>query len=93
MGDFNRYISVFKRIQVTKQMKILVLGGSITAGGYYHEFVRLLELEKGINVTVHNHGHGATAIPCKNILFLFTQTHFSLQIRCIALILKNINQI
>jgi hypothetical protein len=63
MGDFDRHINVLRRIRAKKSIDILALGGSITAGGYYSEFVRLLEVEHHYNVTIHNHGHGATGIP------------------------------
>ena len=35
---------------------------SITAGGYFLEFTRLLRDKHNLTVTVHNHGHGATEI-------------------------------
>ena len=44
---------------------MVLLGGSITAGGYFLEFVRNLENNRNITVTYHNHGHGATEITCK----------------------------
>lgn len=62
MGNFMRYMKVKQRIQKTKAIDILALGGSITAGGYFLEFVRLLQTEQSLNVTYHNHGHGATEI-------------------------------
>ena len=49
-------------------MEILALGGSITAGGYFQEFVRSLREKNNLTVTVNNHGHGATEITCKSIL-------------------------
>lgn len=63
MGDFQRHIKVLRRIRATKKIDILALGGSITAGGYYSVFVKLLQEKHHLNVTVHNHGHGATGIP------------------------------
>lgn len=56
-----------KRVRKKKAMDILTLGGSITAGGYFLEFVRQLQVKENLNVTVHNHGHGATEITCKMI--------------------------
>ena len=46
-------------------MDILLLGGSITAGGYFMEFIRLLDIEAKLNVSYHNHGHGAIELQCK----------------------------
>lgn len=43
-------------------LDILFLGGSITAGGYFMEFIRTLQEKTGLNITYHNHGHGATDI-------------------------------
>jgi hypothetical protein len=65
MGNFAKYISVLKRVKTTKKLELLALGGSITAGGYFMEFVRSLKENEGLDVTVHNHGHGATEITCK----------------------------
>ena len=67
MGNFIRYIPVLKRIKQRKSLELLALGGSITAGGYFMEFVRSLEEKEHLNVTYHNHGHGATEITCKSI--------------------------
>ena len=60
-----KFASTLKRVQDTKSIDILALGGSITAGGYFLEFVRLLNTYHHLNVTFHNHGHGATEITCK----------------------------
>ena len=60
MGNFDRFRSVFHRVNKKKKVDILALGGSITAGGYFEEFVRLLRQDSGFDVVVHNHGHGAT---------------------------------
>ncbi len=65
LGDFNRYIQALDRILTSKHMDILTLGGSITAGGYMMEYKRLLKEKSNIDVTIHNHGHGATEITCK----------------------------
>jgi uncharacterized protein with ACT and thioredoxin-like domain len=73
MGDFFRLAPVVKRVKARKSIDIVALGGSITAGGYFMEFVRLLQQEEGLNVTVHNHGHGATEITCKHTLSPFTE--------------------
>eukprot|EP01032_Pedospumella_encystans_P010954 gene10954-12780_t len=62
MGNLVRYLSVLNRIKATKSVDILALGGSITAGGYFNEFARSLEVQDGLKVTTHNHGHGATEI-------------------------------
>jgi hypothetical protein len=64
MGNFMRYARILQRVKASKNIDILTLGGSITAGGYFLEFVRLLGVESGLNVTFHNHGHGATEITC-----------------------------
>lgn len=65
MGNLVRYLSVLNRIKATKSVDILALGGSITAGGYFNEFARSLEVQEGLKVTTHNHGHGATEIQCE----------------------------
>ena len=62
MGHFFRYNEMIKRVRSRNHIDILALGGSITAGGYFLEFVQLLKDKHGLNVTVHNHGHGATEI-------------------------------
>lgn len=66
IGNLYRFARVYKRIQAKQSIDILLLGGSITAGGYFMEFVRLLKIESKLNVTYHNHGHGATGILCKS---------------------------
>lgn len=63
LGHFKRHINKLQIIKETKSLEILALGGSITAGGYFLEFARLLQVEHHLNVTYHNHGHGATGIP------------------------------
>lgn len=65
LGDLTRFATMFKRVQQTKKLEVLLLGGSITAGGYFMEFFRLLETQLGYNITYYNHGHGATEITCK----------------------------
>jgi len=62
MGNLMTFLPVLRRVKARKALDLLVLGGSITAGGYYAEFVRQLESLDGLSVTVHNHGHGATEI-------------------------------
>eukprot|EP00605_Chrysophyceae_sp_TOSAG23-4_P000692 GSChrysophyteH1.ASY1.ANO1.776.1 assembled CDS len=62
LGDLIRMGSMFDRIRERKKVDILALGGSITAGGYFEGFAKLLRDKEGIEVTVHNHGHGATEI-------------------------------
>eukprot|EP01036_Dinobryon_divergens_P033821 gene33821-43703_t len=57
LGSFARYANILKRVQQTRSIDILTLGGSITAGGYFLEFVRLLRTINNLNVTYHNHGH------------------------------------
>ncbi len=64
MGNYFQLYRMFDKVQKTKQLKILALGGSITAGGYFMEFKRLLNEKHGYNVTVENHGHGATELTC-----------------------------
>lgn len=61
-GNFHRYLNIHTRIARTRKLDILALGGSITAGGYFLEFVRHLREQEGLEVTVHNHGHGATEL-------------------------------
>ena len=74
LGSFARYANVLKRVQQTRSIDILTLGGSITAGGYFLEFVRLLRTINNLNVTYHNHGHGATEITCSLPLHIYIQT-------------------
>jgi len=61
-GDFERMGNMLTRVQKTKRIDILALGGSITAGGYFENFARLLREKEQIEVVVHNHGHGATEV-------------------------------
>lgn len=70
MGNLLRHLTVLNRIKATKSVDILALGGSITAGGYFNEFARSLEVKEGLKVSVHNHGHGATEIQCELSLML-----------------------
>ena len=62
MGHFYRYHNIITRARKTGKLSILALGGSITAGGYFIDFVRLLQEKHNLTVTVYNHGHGATEI-------------------------------
>jgi hypothetical protein len=62
MGNYQAVMDTVRRANKTKTLNLLLLGGSITAGGYFMEFVRLMREQSGINVTYHNHGHGATDI-------------------------------
>jgi hypothetical protein len=62
LGDFHRLGDLFSRARKHKKIEILALGGSITAGGYFEQFVRLLRTKEGLDVTVRNHGHGATEL-------------------------------
>eukprot|EP01038_Epipyxis_sp_PR26KG_P011763 gene11763-15740_t len=62
MGNYLSYTGVLNRVKARKHIDILALGGSITAGGYFLEFARLLRDTLNINTTIHNHGHGATEI-------------------------------
>lgn len=62
MGNFFHYASVIKRVKSSRKLEIVALGGSITAGGYFEEFARRLRFDSHLNVTVYNHGHGATEI-------------------------------
>lgn len=71
LGNLNRFGRMFQRVQATKKIDILLLGGSITAGGYFMEFFRLMEQKLGYNITFHNHGHGATEITCQFLLLAF----------------------
>jgi hypothetical protein len=72
LGNLIRFAQVYSRIKKKKSLEILFLGGSITAGGYYMEFIKLLEQDLNINVIYHNHGHGATEITCKYSVDLYT---------------------
>lgn len=65
LGNYFRYITMMKKVKSTNKLEVLALGGSITAGGYFMEFKRLMKERSGVDVTVHNHGHGATEITCK----------------------------
>jgi hypothetical protein len=65
VGNFQRHMNVLRRIRSKKSMDILALGGSITAGGYFEYFKKILTEKQNYTVTVHNHGHGATEITCK----------------------------
>ena len=65
MGEYSRHNQVVKRVRDSGKIDILALGGSITAGGYYLEFVNSLREKSNLTVTVHNHGHGATEITCE----------------------------
>ena len=64
LGDYMRAVPVLERVSRTKRFDIVALGGSITAGGYFEDFVRQLRTNDDyrLNVSVHNHGHGATEI-------------------------------
>lgn len=70
MGDYSRFNQVVNRVRSTGNIDILALGGSITAGGYFMEFTRSLKEKSNLNVTVHNHGHGATEITCELIFYM-----------------------
>jgi hypothetical protein len=67
MGNYFRYSNVMRRIRAKNHVDIVALGGSITAGGYFEEFKRHLVERSRLNVTVHNHGHGATEITCRSM--------------------------
>lgn len=82
MGSFQRHINTYKRIKQRNKIDILALGGSITAGGYYHEFVRLLEKESKFQVVVHNHGHGATGERFFYLFHLYFNVRLSTTINC-----------
>jgi hypothetical protein len=71
MGNFIRYIKMISKVKKSKKIDILALGGSITAGGYFMEFIRLLKANDDISVAIHNHGHGATEITCMKFTFFF----------------------
>ena len=64
LGNYFRYSNVVRRVRKRKRIDVLALGGSITAGGYFMEFVRTLKEKENLTVSVHNHGHGATEITC-----------------------------
>ena len=65
LGDLVRFANMYSRVKTTKTLDLLLLGGSITAGGYFMEFINYMRNDAKINVTYHNHGHGATEITCK----------------------------
>lgn len=71
MGDLVRFANVYSRVKSSKSLDLLLLGGSITAGGYFMEYVRSMREDAKINVTYHNHGHGATEITCKKRFYFF----------------------
>eukprot|EP01041_Mallomonas_annulata_P008231 gene8231-16927_t len=60
-GDFGRISAVVQRINATKRIELLALGGSITAGSYFRDFVSHLQ-SIGYEVIVRNHGHGGTGV-------------------------------
>jgi hypothetical protein len=68
MGNLMSYLPVLQRVKSRKSVEVLALGGSITAGGYFMEFVRTLEEKEGFRANIHNHGHGATEIQCQLVL-------------------------
>ena len=76
LGNLNRFGRMYQRVQATKKIDILLLGGSITAGGYFMEFFRLMEQKLGYNITFHNHGHGATEITCQFLFLSFVSVFF-----------------
>jgi hypothetical protein len=61
-GDFIRHAKMLERVHKEKKIEILALGGSITAGGYFEGFVRKLRENDGLEVSLYNHGHGATEL-------------------------------
>ena len=65
MGSYARHNKIVKRVRDSGKIDILALGGSITAGGYFLDFVKSLEVKSNLTVTLHNHGHGATEITCE----------------------------
>lgn len=65
LGSLSRFANVYSRIKKTGKVDILFLGGSITAGGYFMEFIKTLSNQKNLSISYHNHGHGATEITCK----------------------------
>ena len=66
LGDLVRFANMYSRVKQAKKLDLLLLGGSITAGGYFMEYVKSMQDDSKINVTFHNHGHGATEITCKS---------------------------
>ncbi|KAJ1440527.1 hypothetical protein B484DRAFT_443404 [Ochromonadaceae sp. CCMP2298] len=62
MGDMMRFVRVLQRVKSRGTIDILALGGSITAGGYFMQFVKLLREKHSLTVNVYNHGHGATEL-------------------------------
>ena len=61
-SEKSKHIIEIKNKGKEPKIEILALGGSITAGGYFEEFARRLRQLSHLDVTVYNHGHGATEI-------------------------------
>jgi hypothetical protein len=59
-GDLYLQSKLVQKVKRTKKIEILALGGSITAGGYFEGFLKLMREEEELEVVIHNHGHGAT---------------------------------
>lgn len=74
-GDIYLQRLLVEKVKKTKKLEILALGGSITAGGYFEGFLKLLREEEGIEVTIHNHGHGATDLTYT--IFCIEMDHYS----------------
>lgn len=74
-GDIHLQRQLVEKVKKTKKLEILALGGSITAGGYFEGFLKLLREEEGIDVTIHNHGHGATDLTYT--IFCIEMDHYS----------------
>lgn len=77
MGNFARYLNILQRVKRSKAIDIVALGGSITAGGYFEEFARMLRERDQLEVKVHNHGHGATELTCKYNVTIFWMLYSS----------------
>ena len=74
-GDLYLQHKLVEKVQKTKKLEILALGGSITAGGYFEGFLKLLREEEDIEVVIHNHGHGATDLTYT--IFCIEMDHYS----------------
>ncbi len=74
-GDLFLQRKLVEKVQKTKKLEILALGGSITAGGYFEGFLRELREEEELEVVIHNHGHGATDLTYT--IFCIEMDHYS----------------
>ena len=74
-GDPYLQRKLAEKVTKTKRLEILALGGSITAGGYFEGFLKLMREEEELEVVIHNHGHGATDLTYT--IFCIEMDHYS----------------